>query len=106
MEHDDAIVLAYLAGVLTVAVGVPVAFVASIRYVPPVRRAFRAWIEDTTDREVSGLMVANLPHEIVGLADATLRVSQRVTLAQFVHREVSVRAASAVLEFLGAPTTG
>lgn len=99
MTEDDKLILAYVAGVLTVAVVLPGMFVLGVKYVPPFREAVRAEVVRTVDESVAGAL-GSLPPDVaaaVGVTDAFLRVQQRITLPEFVHRSAAVPAGDYVV---------
>ena len=106
-DEELHVALAYLAGALTVAVVLPVCFVAAVRYVPPVRRAFRHGVAGMVDTQVRNLSAANgdpMLRLLIGSASAILPGVTGEGFDTFVHNHVSNLAADAALRALGAPT--
>lgn len=110
MSRDDEealkVSLAYLAGVLTVAVVLPVCFVVAVRYVPPIRRAVRHGLASQVDTQVRNLSAGGDPvlRTIISGAAAILPSITGEGWDAFVHNHLSNLAADAALHALGAPT--
>lgn len=107
MDPDDKAVLAYLAGVVTVAVVLPGLFVLAVRHVPPIRRAFRRSVVEKVDAIVvrqkdrqSAIVRGTIDGALLTVAAATDRPSPGAVINEL----VSQPAADAVLSELGAPT--
>jgi len=106
-DCDDEATLAYLAGVITVAVILPAAFVLAVRHIEPVRKAFRSFVVERVDIVV-GTQRLRLQPVVRGLVDGSLltiaAATERRSIEQVVNEMASQPAADAVLDELGAPT--
>jgi len=106
-DCDDEATLAYLAGVITVAVILPAAFVLAVRHIEPVRKAFRSFVVERVDIAV-GTQRLRLQPVVRGLVDGSLltvaAATERRSIEQVVNEMASQPAADAVLDELGAPT--
>lgn len=106
-DCDDEATLAYFAGVITVAVILPAAFVMAVRHVEPVRKAFRLFVMEQVDLAI-GVQRSRMSPVVRGLVDGSLltiaAATDRRSIAQVVNEMASQPAADAVLSELGAPT--
>lgn len=102
-EYDLS--LGFLLGALAV-VSVPFAMVAAIRYIPPVRRAFRNGVAAFVDARVAQARreLPPIPRMAVEGAALAIQGTLHTTAEQLVHEELSIRTADHVLSMVGAPT--
>lgn len=107
MDPDDKAVIAYIAGVLTVAVVLPGAFVLAVRHIEPFRRMVRQDIASRVDQAIA-IQKTNLSPIVRGTVDGALltiaAATGRGSAAAVVNELASQPAADAVLAELGAPT--
>lgn len=105
MNDDDKVLLAYVAGVLTVAVVIPAALLIAVQHIPAVQRALRRQIIMRVDSSVANAR-SRLTLELAAVdagAEFATQATLHQSLAELVHTRVAPLVADAVFENLGAP---
>lgn len=104
MTREDELLLSYVAGMLTVAIVLPVTVVAAIRFIPPIREATRGFVVRTVDERIARAR-AGLRGDLQAI-DATvaaiIRTATGAPVEVLIHNEVAIPAADAALGALGA----